>query len=204
MCKGQNKAFGFDACGKNINVSYLKYGLCPSCYPSFLLTDERGKVIMQKAMIQGKGIVKKDTLKKDKATRDKMTLNVKTLSQYEAEAKKSFQLWIRKRDADKNCISCDKKTNDPAGGHFYSAGTYSGLMFNPLNCHLQCNTACNKYLSGNLLEYRKGLIKRYGNEFVENLDNLSVELRNYKYTKQELIDIKKKYDLKIKNNEFNA
>ena len=58
-------------------------------------------------------------------------------------------------------------------------------------------------MSGNLLQYRKGLINRYGIDFVENLDKLSNELRNYKYTKQELIDIKKKYDNKIKNNDFN-
>lgn len=197
-CKGQNKALGFESCGKLTNVERLKYGLCSSCYPNFLLTDERGKIIMQKAMsfVKQKVIKEKKSIESEKTK--KMRENVKTLSQYEAEAKRSFQKWVRLRDAGKNCISCDKPTNDPAGGHFYPAGIYSGLMFNPDNCHLQCNTACNKNLSGNLLEYRKGLIKRYGSYFVENLDKLSNELRNYKYTKQELIDIKKKYDLLIK------
>lgn len=121
-----------------------------------------------------------------------------TLSDYEREAKKSFQKFIRLRDKDLPCISCGKKTNDPAGGHFYPAGIYSGLMFNENNCHLQCNTHCNKFLSGNILEYRKGLIKRYGEQFVIDLDNLADEKRNYKYSKEELIAKKLQYDIKIK------
>jgi len=202
-CKGTGVTSGL-GCGIETYHRKLGLGLMCGCYSDFLLKTEPGKLIMQKAMLKGSGIVKKDIVKKEKAVRDKMKENVKTLSQYEAEAKKSFQKWVRMRDAGKNCISCDKPTNDPAGGHFYSAGTYSGLMFNPDNCHLQCNTNCNKHLSGNLLEYRKGLLKRYGNEFVDNLDNLSIELRNYKYTKIELQEIKQKYDAKIKNNDFNA
>jgi len=124
---------------------------------------------------------------------------LKTLSQYEAEAKKSFQHFIRLRDKNLACISCNNsKTTDWAGGHFFSAGTYSGLMFDERNCHKQCNTYCNKMLSGNLLEYRKGLIKRYGVEFVEELEAVSDEKRNYKYTKNELIAKKLQYDIKIK------
>ena len=200
-CKGTGLASGF-GCGKK--TLYRTYGLgkiC-GCYSDFILNSDAGKVILEKAIIKSKFIIKKEIVSKEKEKTKKMRENVKTLSQYEGEAKKSFQKWVRLRDSGKNCISCNKPTNDPAGGHFYSAGTYSGLMFNPLNCHLQCNTYCNKHLSGNLLEYRKGLIKRYGNEFVENLDHLSIEGRNYKYTKQELIEIKNKYDTKIKNNDF--
>lgn len=193
--KGINKAFGFIGCG---NSSFnLKYGLCPSCLFDFYSKDERGKILFKKA----KDILKAKNWKEEKA---KMKESVKTLSDYEAEAKRSFQKWVRLRDENKPCISCGNPSQeDRAGGHFYSAGMYSGLMFNPDNCHSQCNTYCNKYLSGNLLQYRKGLINRFGIDFVENLDKLSNELRNYKYTQQELIDIKKKYDNKIKNNDFN-
>jgi hypothetical protein len=124
---------------------------------------------------------------------------IKTLSEYERDAKKSFQHWIRLRDQNLPCISCgNSKTNDWAGGHFYSAGMYSGFMFDESNVHKQCNTHCNKHLSGNLLEYRKGLIKRYGEDFVTNLDNISDSKRNYKFTKEELIAKKLKYDILIK------
>jgi Bacteriophage Lambda NinG protein len=142
-------------------------------------------------------------LKKDSKqrfeVRKEMKDKVKTLSEYEADAKKSFQKFIRFRDAKLPCISCgNSKTSDWAGGHYYSAGMYSGLMFDERNCHKQCNTYCNKHLSGNLLEYRKGLISRYGIEFVEELESISNEKRNYKYSKAELIAKKLQYDIKIK------
>lgn len=144
-------------------------------------------------------------LKKEKDIREwrveKKTLKdkLKTLSEYEAEAKKSFQHWIRLRDQNLPCISCNNSnTNDWAGGHYYSAGMYSGFMFDERNCHKQCNTHCNKHLSGNLLEYRKGLIKRYGIEFVDQLESESDSKRNYKFGKTELIAKKMQYDIKIK------
>lgn len=124
---------------------------------------------------------------------------LKTLSEYEAEAKKEFQKFIRLRDKDLPCISCGAKNCEEwAGGHYYAAGMYSGLMFDERNCHKQCNQYCNKYLHGNLLEYRKGLIQRYGYHFIQCLDNDATALRNRKYTKLELIEIKAKYRSKNK------
>lgn len=151
--------------------------------------------------------IAKDKKAKDEWSKEKKVLrdNTKKLSEYEAEAKKSFQKFIRLRDAGLPCISCNNsKTNDWAGGHFFPAGIYSGLMFDERNCHKQCNTHCNKFLSGNLLEYRKGLVLRYGEEFVSNLESISNEKRNYKYTKSELIAKKLQYDIKIKEIISNA
>lgn len=139
----------------------------------------------------------KDKLWKQK--KEVLKNNIKTLSQYEADAKKSFQKWVRLRDNGLPCISCgNTNTTDWAGGHYYSAGKYSGFMFDERNCHKQCNSHCNKFLSGNLLEYRKGLIKRYGIEFVDKLESESDTKRDYKFTKEELIAKKLKYDIKIK------
>jgi hypothetical protein len=142
-----------------------------------------------------KNKAKSDWKKEQKAGYEKL----KTLSQYEADAKKSFQKWVRLRDKDLPCISCDNpKPKDWAGGHYFPAGTYSGLIFDERNVHGQCNTYCNRNLHGNLIEYRKGLVKRYGLEFVEQLESEADEKRNYKYTKAELIAKKIQYDLLIK------
>lgn len=146
-------------------------------------------------------IVYAKKLKENSAKKDKKVQieKLKTLSNLESEAKKSFQKFIRFRDKDLACISCNNsQTTDWAGGHFFNANMYSGLIFDERNCHKQCNTHCNKYLSGNLLEYRKGLIKRFGTNFVETLESESDIKRNYKYTRQELIDIKSKYDQKCR------
>lgn len=123
---------------------------------------------------------------------------LKTLGQYEKEARKVFQQWIRKRDEKFPCISCgNANAKQYDAGHYYKAEVYSGMIFNEDNCHKQCSQ-CNDYHSGNLLEYRAGLINRYGLEFVERLERTKDNGRNYKYTKQELIDIKIKYKKLLK------
>ena len=123
---------------------------------------------------------------------------LKTLGQYEAEAKKSFQKYIRLRDFNQPCISCGGNDKDLwDGGHFKKAEIYSGVIFNPDNCHKQCRK-CNRFLNGNELMYRLGLIERYGLEYTENIERLANETRQYKYTKAELIAKKLQYDILIK------
>ena len=116
-----------------------------------------------------------------------------TLSDYESLARQVFQRWIRKRDENEKCISCDTKMTELwDGGHFLKAEIYSGLIFEPTNCHKQCRK-CNRFLNGNELNYRHGLIARYGEEYVLNLENKRHEARQYKFTKNELIFIRDKY-----------
>ena len=133
---------------------------------------------------------KKDWVKEKAERKEKL----KTLSDYEADAKKVFQAWVRKRDALLPCISCGKHNcSDWAGGHYFDAGTYSGLMFHEWNVNKQCNTYCNKYLSGNKPNYRIGLVNKIGLENVMWLEENKDRLRSHKYTKHELIEIKEKY-----------
>jgi hypothetical protein len=141
----------------------------------------------------------KKEAKEWKLTRKGMQDKLKTLSDYEKEAKTEFQRFIRLRDSELPCISCRKMNcKDWAGGHYFSAGQYSGLMFEETNCHKQCNTYCNKFQSGNLLEYRNGLLARFGAEYVKDLEAKANTHRNYKYTKDELIEIKQYYKDKCK------
>ena len=89
------------------------------------------------------------------------------------KAQKVFNAWIRNRDKDKGCISCGGPVEN--AGHYFSAGHYSALRLNEMNVNGQC-IRCNKHLHGNLINYRKGLIDRYGAEKVELLE-ASVQLR---------------------------
>jgi len=188
-CNGIGKANGFIGCLKE--VVKRTFGLCDSCLYYFYTTDERGKIEFAKRKLKNHTV-------KEKAFKSDLRQKLKTLSEYEAEAKKSFQKFIRLRDDELNCISCGtSKAKIWHGSHFYSANLYSGLIFNENNVHKSCDY-CNVFLHGNLLEYRKGLIERYGLKYVEQLESLASENRVYKYTKDELINIKKKYDAKIK------
>lgn len=192
--KGINKAIGFKGCGKE--TFKTTYGLCDSCLYDFYTTDERGKVIFEKRKLKVKQT-------KDKAFKDDLRQKLKTLSDYEAEAKKVFQKWVRLRDIELKCISCG--TQNPKlwhGGHFKKSEIYSGLIFDERNVHKQCSR-CNVFLNGNEGEYRIGLVNRYGKEYVEKLEADSIIKRNYKYTKDELIQIKNLYNGKIKEIERN-
>jgi hypothetical protein len=191
--KGINKAKGFEGCG--VSTMKLTYGICNSCLWDFYHNDERGKIIYQKSFLPKVSLKLKSF---EKAKTSDLRQKLKTLGQFEAEAKKSFQKYVRLRDKDLNCISCGtEKAKTWHGSHYFSANLYSGLIFNEKNVHKSCDY-CNVFLHGNLLEYRKGLIKRYGWQYVAELEIIADLNRVYKYTKDELINIKKLYDAKIK------
>jgi len=145
------------------------------------------------------------TLKKEAKewSREKKIIKekLKTLGQYEKDAKVEFQKWIRLRDKDEPCISC--KTNKASqwdGGHYFKAELYSGLIFHEDNCHKQCSR-CNNELHGNESSYRINLVKKIGEERVKWLEDNKDRLRVYKFTKQELIDIKDEYKKRIKESQ---
>ena len=99
----------------------------------------------------------------------------KSASDWKKEAQKAFNAYIRFRDRNKTCICCGKMPEQKIGGtmdagHYRSRGAAPHLAFHQWNCHAQ-TAFCNSFLSGNIVEYRKGLIDRIGLEKVEALEN---------------------------------
>ena len=113
-------------------------------------------------------------------------------------AKNVFQAWIRQRDKYLPCISCGIKEATWNAGHYKKAEIYSGVIFDEINANKQC-VYCNKWLDGNLDKYREGLVKKYGEEVVKDLEKRADESRQYKYTDGELKAIKKKYKIDLDN-----
>ena len=120
----------------------------------------------------------KETKHKEQKKKDKVRLEeLKTASDYVKEAQAAVNAWVRWRDRDKPCISCDSfPTNDGLikgqrvdAGHYRSRGAAGHLRFNLSNIHKQC-VRCNRNLSGNVVEYRIRLIERSGLERVEALE----------------------------------
>lgn len=124
---------------------------------------------------------------------------MKTREDYFQETLKTFNTYIRVRDKDKPCISCDK----PAGtyrltsGHFYPQGTYRNIALDERNAHGQCWFNCNKNKSGNLHEYRPRLIKKIGLESVKQLD-IDAQQKVGKQSIDELKELKIYYRKEIK------
>ena len=95
----------------------------------------------------------------------------KSLNKHIAEAQAAVNAYIRIRDKGKGCISCEATTSPQwDAGHYRSRGSASHLRFNLLNNNKQCNK-CNRFLGGNVVEYRKGLIKKIGEARVLQLEH---------------------------------
>jgi hypothetical protein len=102
-----------------------------------------------------------------------------------SKAQSIFNAFIRLRDCNKGCISCGGPVQE--AGHYFSQGHHLSLRFNEMNTNGQC-TRCNHFLSGNLIHYRSGLVKRYGEAKVLHLE-ASARRPHNKWTRFELMAI---------------
>lgn len=129
-----------------------------------------------------------------------LRLKLKTKSEWMREAQAAFNQFIRLRDqlAGHPCISSgqplDWSGNNVDAGHYRSRGSAPHLRFDERNCHAQAKRE-NRYLSGNAVDYRVGLIARIGLEAVESLES---DQTPKKYTIAELRAIKAHYVAKLK------
>lgn len=121
----------------------------------------------------------------------------KSTNQLEKIAQEHFNKFIRLRDKDQKCISCNNSGNQ--AGHYFSAGHYRALRFNEDNCNLQC-MPCNYYKHGNLIEYRINLVKKIGEKRVKDLEQLAAIYKrcSFKWDKMTLIEIIETYKQKVK------
>ena len=102
--------------------------------------------------------------------RQKRTFNENDRGKQLKDAQQAFNEYIRLRDKDQPCISCGRHhQGQNHAGHYRSVGAAPQLRFNQFNNSLQC-APCNVHLSGNLIEYRIGLVKKIGLEKVEWLE----------------------------------
>jgi len=138
---------------------------------------------------------RKEATKKWNEEKKVLKEKLMTKSDYLNIAQKVFNTFIRMRDKGLPCISCNAENYTSSCGHYYSSGNHKNVTFNEDNCHAQCWYNCNSNLSGNLIEYRKGLIQRIGLERLEQLDNIA-KLEK-KFTIDEIKEIIKIYKKKI-------
>jgi hypothetical protein len=125
-----------------------------------------------------------------KKEKKKLKEELETVQSLMKKAQTYFNSFIRKRDQDKNCISCDTLlTGKFDAGHYFSSGTHKAVTFDERNVHGQKH--------GNLLNYQIGIEKRIGGEELISLHEEAHKTR--KYTREELKDIIEVYKQKIKN-----
>ena len=132
--------------------------------------------------------------KKHKQKKKELKDNDKSFRDKQAQA--AFNAYIRVRDNDDPCISCQRHhAGQYHAGHYRSRGAHPELRFEELNCHKQC-APCNNHLSGNVTDYRINLTKKIGDKkvaWVEGHHDIK------KYTCEELKEIELLYKQKKKD-----
>ncbi|WP_165313002.1 recombination protein NinG [Vibrio ziniensis] len=96
-------------------------------------------------------------------------MKVKKYGYRAQKAQEQFNRFIVLRDTGKPCTSCARYL-PLCAGHYRSVGAAPELRFSEDNVHGQCYE-CNGNKSGNIKEYREGLIHKIGLSRVESLES---------------------------------
>ena len=124
---------------------------------------------------------------------------LKKRSDYMREAQTAWNRYVRARDLGLPCASCGATPSQKLGGtmdcsHYRSVGSAPHLRFHLHNAAAAC-VRCNRNLSGNIVELRKGMIDRIGSEKIEAVErDQSVK----KFTIEYLVRLKKIFSKKAR------
>ena len=126
------------------------------------------------------------------------------ISKLKKKAWELFSIYVRTRDCLRTtgcsswglCITCDKRVHYKLlqGGHFIP-GRHNANLFNERGVHAQCYN-CNVNLKGNTLNYRRAIIKLYGEGADEEIEKEVAVIK--KFTVDELEELIKSLKEKIK------
>jgi hypothetical protein len=175
--------------GKHERGAEMKPTLCKVCGTGYQKFQTTQKVCGPVCALT----LSKDTLAKKRAKQTrKMRADMKATDRNHQLrlAQTAFNAFIRERDKDLPCISCGRHhAGQSHAGHYKTTAAHPELRFSEIQVWKQC-APCNNHLSGNIIEYRKGLLERIGQE---KLDWIEGAHPPAKLTIVEIIAIKEKY-----------
>lgn len=173
---------------------------CKYCKEQFEKVAPKQRVCMSDECLKrfSNEVKQKEWAIKKKALKEEL----QTVSDLTKIAQKYCNDFIRLRDKDEQCISCDKQLKGKFdAGHYFESSRYISVRFDEFNIHGQC-VNCNKHRHGNLLEYQIGIEKRIGGiELFELHRKAHIKKTWSKEELKEIIDIykKKKKNLQKQN-----
>ena len=110
--------------------------------------------------------------KVERAETRQRKLAIKSRADWLAECQAIVNKYVRLRDKDLPCCSCDRPASWDGqwhASHYRSVGAASAVRFNLWNIHKGCSI-CNNHLSGNIANYRPRIIERIGVDRFEWLE----------------------------------
>ncbi|APO81638.1 recombination protein NinG [Pseudomonas putida] len=148
-------------CGKPFKPTMTTQKVCSIACALAMSKDSKVQKVAAKAITRQ---AREDL----KARREKL----KSRAEYAKEAQAAINRYVRLRDAHLGCISCSKPASWQGQwhcSHFRSVGAAPHLRFNLWNMNKSCS-ACNNFLSGNIMAYRPALIEKIGQDKVDWLE----------------------------------
>jgi hypothetical protein len=187
-----------DDCDHQFRIPEYQYGKsiknnpdkqeCTSCKNRKLLEKSQSKRVRNQKPVKKTAPVRK---KKKRRTWEDKPLN-KLIEHVQAHFCNPYIRWRDNARFRGKCISCNGKLVQ--AGHFFPVSTHGGMRFRINNIHGQTKF-CNCDKDGNLEEYEKGLIKRHGEKYLENLKDQEriYRLNGHKFYRHEVIEIGRTY-----------
>lgn len=148
-------------CGKPFHPTMTTQRVCSPACAIAMAKDPKLQKIAAKA-------ITKQAREDLQERREKL----KSRAEYAKEAQAAINRYVRLRDAHLGCISCSKPASWQGQwhcSHFRSVGAAPHLRFNLWNMNKSCS-ACNNFLSGNIMAYRPALIEKIGQAKVDWLE----------------------------------
>lgn len=172
----------------------MKPKTCKQCKEKYQPTRPLQSVCSTKcASLYGRKTVQQKIDNEQKLQRKRLKAKkegLKTLGDHKKEVQTAFNEFIRLRDANQPCISCQRHHQGQYhAGHYRSVGSAPNLRFDEDNVHKQC-APCNNHLSGNPIQYRVNLIEKIGLAEVERIES---DNEPKHYTVEQLNELKKHY-----------
>lgn len=177
ICKGINKAHGFDGCGEEVEAKSRKYGLCPSCFWNWMQDTPEGKDHYEN-QFQHKVTKVKNTKEKERSKKAKIAL-----TDWRKKLQTKVQEIVRLIDIGLPCLARNYHANQMHGGHVFSKGSNSTIALNLHNIHRQGAQSNHFQNDDGLL--REGVAREYGEEYMNFISELrqspTLKLTNLEY-----------------------
>jgi len=194
--------------GGKMKQKTLKLRLCkaPDCDVMYVPYSTLTRACSGKCALVLVEIKKEEVIRRDLRQRKKQ---LRTMGELLALAQIQFNKFIRLRDRNDPCIDCGNYATDDDlftgsrwdAGHYLTRGGYPELRFEELNCHKQlssCNGGSHRHARKNRTVrdgYRERLIEKIGIEKVEWLEAPHMPKN---YSREDVMEIREEYRLKVK------
>jgi hypothetical protein len=120
-----------------------------------------------------------------KALKKELKAKLETSTELRKKLQEEINRIVRAIDYGQRCISSQKISRTLQAGHYFSRGSHPEIQFHLWNIHGQ-SVRDNYFEGGAQRRYRESLVKIYGVEITELIDNLPEMYRNLTWSKDEL------------------